>query len=82
MVGEVCDKLRDGRFVTLLGPGGIGKTTIACAVGRAAAEDYGVVLDETTGLVDVDRTARRRAEPRPALRMFHRNGYFGPPAVS
>src|ERR1700747_1146894 len=23
MVGEVCDKLQDGRFVTLLGPGGI-----------------------------------------------------------
>lgn len=50
--------------------------------GRAAAEDYGVVLDEATGLVDVDLTARRRAEPRAALRMFHRNGYFGPPAVS
>ena len=39
VVGEVSDKLRDERFVTLLGPGGIGKTTIALAVGRAAAEE-------------------------------------------
>src|SRR6476660_9277068 len=41
VVGEVNDKLRDERFVTLLGPGGIGKTTIALAVGRAAAEEFG-----------------------------------------
>src|SRR5712671_1692403 len=41
VVGEVSDKLRDERFVTLLGPGGIGKTTVALAVGRAVAEDFG-----------------------------------------
>src|SRR6266436_5839842 len=41
VVGEVSDKLRDERFVTLLGPGGIGKTTIALAVRRAAAEEFG-----------------------------------------
>jgi predicted ATPase/DNA-binding winged helix-turn-helix (wHTH) protein len=41
VVGEVSDKLRNDRFVTLLGPGGIGKTTIALAVGRAAAEQFG-----------------------------------------
>src|SRR6201994_3125351 len=40
-IREVTDKLRDERFVTLLGPGGIGKTTIALAVGRAAAEEFG-----------------------------------------
>src|SRR5258708_16886378 len=40
VVGGVSDKLRDERFVTLLGPGGIGKTTIALAVGRAAAEEF------------------------------------------
>src|SRR3977135_4457575 len=40
VVSEVSDKLRDERFVTLLGPGGIGKTTIALAVGRAAAEEF------------------------------------------
>src|SRR6202171_2808145 len=41
VISEVSDKLRDGRFVTLLGPGGIGKTTIASAVGHAAAEEFG-----------------------------------------
>src|SRR5712675_104477 len=41
VVSEVSDKLRDERVVTLLGPGGIGKTTIALAVGRAAAEEFG-----------------------------------------
>src|SRR5258708_3557227 len=40
VVSEVSDKLRDQRFITLLGPGGIGKTTIALAVGRAAAEEF------------------------------------------
>jgi predicted ATPase/DNA-binding winged helix-turn-helix (wHTH) protein len=41
MLNEVRDNLREERFVTLLGPGGIGKTTIALAVGRAAAEEFG-----------------------------------------
>jgi predicted ATPase/DNA-binding winged helix-turn-helix (wHTH) protein len=41
VVSEVSDKLRDERLVTLLGPGGIGKTTIALAVGRAVAEEFG-----------------------------------------
>ena len=41
VISEVSDKLRDERFVTLLGPGGIGKTTIALAVGRAVAEEFG-----------------------------------------
>ncbi|MEH2486413.1 ATP-binding protein [Bradyrhizobium sp. AZCC 2230] len=41
VVGEVSEKLRNERFVTLLGPGGIGKTTVALAVARAAAEEFG-----------------------------------------
>src|ERR1700676_3600459 len=41
VVSEVSGKLRDERFVTLLGPGGIGKTTIVLAVGRAMAEEFG-----------------------------------------
>src|SRR6266436_2699628 len=40
VVSEVSDKLRNERFVTLLGPGGIGKTTIALSVARAVAEEF------------------------------------------
>src|SRR6201996_8915907 len=40
VVSEVCEKLRNERLVTLLGPGGIGKTTVALAVGRAIAEEF------------------------------------------
>jgi len=38
VLSEVVDNLRAERFVTLLGPGGIGKTTIAVAAGHAIAE--------------------------------------------
>src|SRR5258708_16357722 len=56
VVGEVSDKLRDERFVTLLGPGGIGKTTIALAVGRAAAEEFG----EKVYFVDLESLTESR----------------------
>ncbi len=54
VIREVSDKLRDERFVTLLGPGGIGKTTTALAVGRAAAEEFGgeVYLVDLESLTD------------------------------
>src|ERR1700730_2610702 len=59
VVSEVSDKLRDERFVTLLGPGGIGKTTIALAVGRAAAEEFGgeVYLVDLESLTDPEHVA-------------------------
>ena len=41
VLGEVSDRLREERFVTLIGPGGIGKTTIALAVGRAIDREFG-----------------------------------------
>ena len=49
VVSEVSDKLRNERFVTLLGPGGIGKTTVALAVGRVVAEEF----DGNVYLVDL-----------------------------
>ena len=54
VVSEVSDKLRNERFVTLLGPGGIGKTTIALAVGHAVAEEFGgeVYLVDLESLTD------------------------------
>jgi predicted ATPase/DNA-binding winged helix-turn-helix (wHTH) protein len=41
VIGKVSVRLRNERSVTLFGPGGIGKTSIALAVGRAAAEEFG-----------------------------------------
>src|SRR5271169_1815086 len=54
VISQVSDKLRDERFVTLLGTGGIGKTTIALAVGRAAAKEFGgeVYFVDLEGLTD------------------------------
>ena len=59
VISKVNDKLRDGRFVTLLGPGGIGKTTIASAVGHAAAEEFGgeVYFVDLEGLTDPGNVA-------------------------
>ena len=38
---EIGARLRTERFVTILGAGGIGKTTVALAVGNAALADFG-----------------------------------------
>ena len=40
VLDDVEDRIRNDRFVTLLGPGGIGKTTVAIAAGRAMAEEF------------------------------------------
>ena len=44
----------------------------------AAREDYGVVID-ARGTIDAAATEALRARPRGPVRMFHRDGYFGPP---
>jgi predicted ATPase len=64
VVSEVSDKFRDERFVILLGAGGIGKTAIALAVGRAVAEEFGgkiyfVDLDSLTDSRHVAGTGPR-----------------------
>jgi predicted ATPase len=60
MLSEVRDNLREERFVTLLGPGGIGKTTIAVAVGHAIAEEFGgeVYFVDLGSLADPDLVVR------------------------
>lgn len=44
---------------------------------ESACDDYGVVLD-AHGEVDAGATAAQRAARTGPVRMFHRNGYFGP----
>ncbi|MEJ0020358.1 MAG: winged helix-turn-helix domain-containing protein [Acetobacteraceae bacterium] len=46
IVATLCEQLPQRRFVTLVGPGGIGKTTVAVAVARELAAAYpdGVVF--------------------------------------
>jgi predicted ATPase/DNA-binding winged helix-turn-helix (wHTH) protein len=60
VLSEVRDNLREERFVTLLGPGGIGKTTIAVAVGHAIAEEFGgeVYFVDLGSLADPDLVVR------------------------
>jgi predicted ATPase/DNA-binding winged helix-turn-helix (wHTH) protein len=60
MLSEVGNILREERFVTLLGPGGIGKTTIAVAVGHAVAEEFGgeVYFVDLASLADPDLVVR------------------------
>jgi DNA-binding winged helix-turn-helix (wHTH) protein/energy-coupling factor transporter ATP-binding protein EcfA2 len=85
VLSEVSDKLRDERFVTLLGgPGGIGKTTIAGTVSRAVAEEFGGNVDFAglESLTDSRHVAgvspamevtlsRKRAESRTRGRKLH-----------
>ena len=59
-LSEVRNSLREQRFVTLLGPGGIGKTTIAVAVGHAIADEFGgeVYFVDLGSLADPDLVVR------------------------
>ena len=61
---ELGDDLRTGRFVTIAGPGGIGKSAVALKVAQAARSRYphGVHCIELSGLVDSGVVAARIAE--------------------
>lgn len=62
-IAHVVDQLRSRRFVTILGAGGMGKTTVALAAAHAAAAAYpdGVVLVDLAPIVDVDHVVQRVA---------------------
>jgi predicted ATPase/DNA-binding winged helix-turn-helix (wHTH) protein len=63
IVSEAQESLREERFVTMLGPGGIGKTTIAVAVGHALAGEFGgeVYFVDLASLVHPDHVVRAMA---------------------
>jgi predicted ATPase/DNA-binding winged helix-turn-helix (wHTH) protein len=60
ILSDVQESLRKERFVTLLGPGGIGKTTIAVAAGHALAAEFGgeVYFVDLGSLADPDLVVR------------------------
>lgn len=41
VIGYLTGILREERFVTIVGPGGVGKTAVACAAARALAASFG-----------------------------------------
>jgi predicted ATPase/DNA-binding SARP family transcriptional activator len=60
----VLAAIEGDRFVTLTGPGGVGKTTLALESARARASDHraGAWLIELGAIRDADRVARRMAD--------------------
>src|SRR3984957_3528396 len=60
MLSEIGNILQEERFVTLLGAGGIGKTTIAVAVGHTVAEEFGgeVYFVDLASLANPDLVVR------------------------
>jgi predicted ATPase/DNA-binding winged helix-turn-helix (wHTH) protein len=58
-LGAVREKLLEDRFVTLLGPAGIGKTTLAVAVGNALVEAFNgeVYFVDLASLTDPNEVA-------------------------
>lgn len=54
VVADIVSLLKESRLVTILGPGGIGKTTVALAIAHQLADTF---ADETC-FVDLNRIAR------------------------
>jgi predicted ATPase/DNA-binding winged helix-turn-helix (wHTH) protein len=54
VAGQLRQKLRHSRFLSLVGPGGIGKTSVAIALAETAAEDYpdGVIFTDLAEISD------------------------------
>jgi len=64
-IASIVDRLRHGtRFVTLAGPGGIGKSRLAIAAARAAAQDFedGAVFVDLSAVHDPQRVPNRIAQ--------------------
>ncbi len=62
-VGDIAARLNRHRFVTIIGPGGIGKTSVALAVAEQAATSYddGVSVADCASLLGTSLVARKLA---------------------
>jgi len=54
VIGQIAGRLRRGRLVTVVGPGGIGKTTVTLAVAEelSASYDHGVCFIDCSSIAD------------------------------
>lgn len=59
LLAQLGDLVGDGRLVTLVGPGGVGKTALAMELARTVGSSFGdgVHVVELTSVVDEDATA-------------------------
>ena len=82
---KLSDRLTASRFVTIVGAGGVGKTTVAVAVGHHLAEsfagavlfvDLGMLSDPrlvTTGVASMMGLSVQSDDPRPSLMAYLRD---------
>ena len=72
LLDELREELESSRLVTLVGPGGVGKTSVAFELVRQVADRYpdGVVAVEFVSVVDADSTVEALAT---ALKVHARN---------
>ncbi len=66
VVEALCAHLAQRRFVTLVGPGGIGKTTVAIAVARALAPQY----QDGVGFIDFSPLRKPQMVPAALAEML------------
>ena len=83
-VGSLSEQLRERRFVTIVGPGGIGKTTVAVSVAHLLSTEFaGAIFVDLAAVTDSAGVANglaatlgltvRKEDPTPEILAFLRD---------